>query len=296
MRKITATVCSHFEGRLIKDFLREELGFSSSLIKRVKFGGVFVNEKNVHMRQILNTGDTVSVNFAEEESPHVAPVNQKITVLYEDEYILAVDKPQNMPTHPSRYNSLVTLAETVRAYIGRPFVFRAITRLDRDTSGIVLIAKDQLTASILSADMKASKFEKQYCAILARAPEACEGVVDAPIEREAPNSIKRTVREDGKPSFTRYRISGILPDGRAICYLTPITGRTHQIRVHMAHIGAPLYNDFLYGKRVNDGSYFLRCCKLSFLHPYTRERITVSTSAFEDVKKTAAEEISVDFN
>ena len=157
MRKITQQVEDDFDGRLIKDFLRLKLSFSVTLIKKVKFGGVFVNGENVHMRHLLSANDLVEVYLPTEDSAHVLPINEPLTVLYEDEYILAVDKPTNMPTHPSKYNSLTTLANLVRAYVGEQFVFRAITRLDRDTSGIVLIAKDQISAAALSQDMKDGK-------------------------------------------------------------------------------------------------------------------------------------------
>ena len=274
MDKISEFVDREFDGRLIKDFLRIRLALSATLIKKVKFGGVFVNGEVVTMRKALSEGDNVEVILPTEDSEFVAPVAEPLTVLYEDEYILAVDKPINMPTHPSKYNSLVTLANLVRAYIGAPFVFRAITRLDRDTSGIVLIAKDQISASRLSAEMKAGKIEKIYTAILKSAPSEREGVIDAPIEREAPESIKRIVREDGKKAITKYRVTEIFPDGKAMCEVIPITGRTHQIRVHMAHIGSPLDEDFLYG--VSTGkTYFLRCTSLSFTHPKTNEKITI---------------------
>ena len=275
MNRITETVDADFDGKLIKDFLRMRLGLSATLIKKVKFGGVFVNGENVHMRKILSSGDNVEVILPSEDSEFVTPVDEPLTILYEDEYILAVDKPTNMPTHPSKYNSLVTLANLVRAYIGKEFVFRAITRLDRDTSGIVLIAKDQISAANLSAQMKSGKIEKTYTAILSAAPKEPTGTIDAPIEREAPDSIKRIVRADGKRAITKYRLKEILPDGRAICELTPITGRTHQIRVHMAHIGCPLDCDFLYGER-GEGTYSLRCTSLSFLHLKTKEKITIN--------------------
>ena len=276
MSEILETVGEDFAGRLIKDFLRQKLSLSVTLIKKVKFGGVFVNGEVVTMRRLLCAGDKVRVVLPiGEESEHVEPIDMPLTVLYEDEYILAVDKPINMPTHPSRYNSLVTLANLVRSYIGKSFVFRAITRLDRDTSGIVLIAKDQRTAARLSEEMKRGRIEKTYEALLSKTPEKLVGEIDAPIEREAPDSIKRIVREDGKSALTRYEVKEILPDGRAVCRVNPITGRTHQIRVHMAHIGAPLYADFLYGERIEGENYSLRCVSLSFLHPYTNEKITI---------------------
>jgi 23S rRNA pseudouridine1911/1915/1917 synthase len=275
MRSLSATVGEDFDGRLIKDFLRSSLSRSATLIKKVKFGGVFVGGECVTMRRILKSGDTVEVHIPEEDSEHIIPIDEPLTVLYEDEYILAADKPTNMPTHPSRYNSLTTLANVVRAYIGKEFVFRAITRLDRDTSGIVLIAKDPISAAELSAQMKRGEIEKTYTAILECSPKESEGIIDAPIEREAPDSIKRIVRHDGKRAITKYKVTELLPDGRAICEVVPITGRTHQIRVHMAHIGSPLDKDFLYGKRIDGECYSLRCTRLSFLHPKTKKPITI---------------------
>ena len=275
MDKICESVREDFDGRLIKDFLRIKLGLSATLIKKVKFGGVSVNGEVVTMRKTLKNGDAVEILLPKEDSEFVTPVAEPLSVIYEDSYILAVDKPINMPTHPSKYNSLVTLANLVRAYIGDAFVFRAITRLDRDTSGIVLIAKDQISASLLSAEMKAGRIEKTYTAVLSKAPKNLSGTIDAPIEREAPESIKRIVRDDGKRAVTKYIVKEILPDGRAVCEVTPITGRTHQIRVHMAYIGCPLENDFLYGER-GEGTYSLRCTSLSFIHPKTKEKITIN--------------------
>ena len=274
MKILSERVGEDFEGRLIKDFLRIKLSLSMTLIKKVKFGGVSVNGEVVTMRKLLSAGDLVEVRLPKEDSEFVTPVNEPLTVLYEDEYILLVDKPINMPTHPSKYNSLVTLANLVRAYVGEEFVFRAITRLDRDTSGIVLIAKDQISADALSREMKEGKIEKTYTAILQSTPSESSGIIDAPIEREAPDSIKRIVREDGKSAVTKYKVTELLPDGRAVCEVTPITGRTHQIRVHMAYIGCPLENDFLYGNR-GEGTYSLRCTALSFIHPKTNKKITV---------------------
>ena len=257
-------------GSLIKDFLRK-IGLSVTLIKKVKYGGVSVNGTAVTMRHRIKGGDKIEVSLPEEASENVEPKNIPIRVLYEDSQILVVDKPKNMPTHPSRANSLPTLAEAVAYYVGSPFVFRAVNRLDRDTSGIVLIAKNQFAASKLSEDMKSGKFEKYYSALLSKAPENKKGIIDAPITREEEGSILRVVREDGKRAVTEYEVAKIYDDGRARVNIRLYTGRTHQIRVHFAHIGAPLYADFLYGERVEGEDYDLRCSRLVFPHPVSRK-------------------------
>ena len=261
----------------IRDYLKSRLGFSTSLIGKVKYDGVILNGNAVHMRAMVKNGDVIDVILPEEESDNIEPMDIPLDVVYEDEYILAVNKPINMPVHPARGNHLPTLANAVRAYIGHPFVFRAVNRLDRDTSGIVLIAKDRIAGAKLYAAMKEKKFDKVYIAKSVGVPEPHHGFVNAPIAREAEGSILRVVREDGKESLTEYNVISIDENGNATLKVIPHTGRTHQIRVHMAHIGHPLIGDFLYGERIDNRTYSLHCSSLTFRHPITNETITVKT-------------------
>ncbi len=276
MKKYTFTAEELKNEIKIREFLKHQ-GFSTSLIADVKVGGVFINGENVHMRATVKNGDKIEVLLPEEEGSKIGKSDLPLDIVYEDEYILAVNKPKNMPVHPSRGNSLPTLAECVMAYYGESFVFRAVNRLDRDTSGLVLIAKDPLTAAIMCREIKMGNLKKKYTALLANTPRELQGEIDAPIERETEGNMKRTVLPGGKSSFTKYEVKNMLPDGRAIAEIEPITGRTHQIRVHMAYIGAPLYNDFLYGEKVADGTYFLHCGELKFTHPITKEQITLKS-------------------
>ncbi len=260
----------------IRDYLTRRLGFSASLIGKVKYDNVILNGTPVHMRAMVKNGDLIEVRFPEEESAHIPPIDIPLDILYEDEYILVVNKPRNMPIHPSRGNSLPTLANAVRAYFDAPFVFRSITRLDRDTSGIVLIAKDQLSASRLSKAMREGRFTKKYLARVVGKPIPERGRIDAPIERERECEMRRVVRKSGKPSVTEYEVLSVDACGNALVLVTPITGRTHQIRVHMQYIGHPLLNDFLYGTVTDGETYRLHCTSLTFPHPETNEYITVS--------------------
>ena len=271
---LSLSVSAEFDGRCIKEFLRGPMHISATLLKKVKYGGVTVNRKTVTMRATVQEGDAVEVTLPSETSEGIEPVRAEIRVVYEDEHLLVVSKPTNMPIHPSRGNHLTTLANTVMAYMGDDFVFRAVNRLDRDTAGLVIIAKNQYSAGILSEDMKAGRFEKRYTALLSRAPQIREGIIDAPIERECDGNVKRCVRDDGKRAVTEYRITDVLSDGRAVCKILLHTGRTHQIRVHMAHIGAPLWADFLYGERIEGESYSLTADELTITHPVSRKQMT----------------------
>jgi 23S rRNA pseudouridine1911/1915/1917 synthase len=259
----------------IRDYLKRRIGLSTSLIAQVKYDNVLLNGEIVYMRATVKNGDTILINLPEEESENIEPIDVPIDIIYEDEYLIAVNKPRNMPVHPSRGNHLPTVANAIRHYIGHPFVFRAINRLDRDTSGIVLIAKDRLSGAKLYQAMKNRRFGKTYVAIVEGVPRESHGIINAPIAREAEGEIKRTVRSDGKEAVTEYELVETFGNNTSKVKVTLHTGRTHQIRVHMAYIGHPLVNDFLYGTR-GDETYFLHCDSLSFPHPFDDKIITIT--------------------
>ena len=251
-------------------------GISVTLLKKVKFGGILLNGNVVTVRAILSVGDEVLVVTPEEKSEGIPPMDIPLKIAYEDEYILVVDKPKNMPTHPSKGNNLPTLANAVMWHYGGNFVFRSINRLDRDTSGLVIIGKNQLVAGKLSESMKRGEFRKFYECIVEGVPTPSAGLIDEPIERECEGSIKRVVREDGKKALTEYTVIETF-ENASKCLVRLHTGRTHQIRVHMAHIGHPLVGDFLYGNK-DSGDFHLRCIKIDFPHPITKESLSISAS------------------
>ena len=257
---------------LMRDYLRF-IGLSRRQATAIKGRGIFLNGALVTVRAKIKRGDKIEIRISEGKASDIPGYDMPIKILYEDDDILAVDKPTNMPTHPSKGNSLPTLANLVMAHYNQSFVFRAITRLDRDTSGIVLIAKNPLSANMLSALVKQSKIRKTYIARLCGVPKERSGRIDAPIRRECEGSIKRVIAEDGKRAVTDYEVIETF-DGGCICRFHPITGRTHQIRLHAAYIGCPLRNDFLYGEDI-DGSSFLRCVRLEFTHPMTGKEIVI---------------------
>ncbi len=272
--------------RLVREILQRDLSLSVNAIKKVKRGGLFVDGRAVTVRYILQEGEILKVSFPEEGGSDIVPREMPLDIVYEDEYLLCINKPPNMPVHPCRGNHLPTLAEGVMFYLGEGFVFRAVNRLDRDTSGIVLIAKDADTAYRLGEQLKRGEVEKEYLALCLGIPSPECGTIDAPIVREKEGDIRRVIREDGKRAITHYSLLSV----RTLCEQTvsvlrvvPITGRTHQIRVHLSHIGIPLLYDFLYGERVEGKHYYLHCEKLRFTHPFTKEKIEMIAPANFDL-------------
>ena len=258
-------------GRL-SSFLKEEMKMSTGLMNRLKWQDrIFVNGAPQHTDFAVRSGDVITVALDEPEPDYPAE-DGELVILYEDAHMLAVDKPAGMLIHPSRSQNTGTLANFVLGYYrrtGQNSAFHPVTRLDRDTFGIVLLAKNSHIHSLLqAADVK-----KTYHALTLGGPAGDAGVIDAPIARRPLPSLLREVRADGKPSVTEYRV---LERKEKLCKLTlrPVTGRTHQLRVHCAHMGWPIIGDPQYGtgeSRFGLESQRLCARSLEFTHPITGE-------------------------
>ena len=270
-------------GRL-SGFLRNEMAMSAGLVNRLKWQNkIFVNGKPEHNDYAVQPGDVITAAL-DEETPSYPPEDGPLTIIYEDEHILAVDKPAGMLIHPSRATMTGTLANRVLAHYqktGQSCAFHPLTRLDRDTFGIVLIAKNSHIHMLLS---EKQKVEKTYEARVFGVPEASEGEIDAPIARRPLPSLLRYVNQEGKPSLTRYKV--LSTDGvTSLLSLQPITGRTHQLRVHCAYMGFPILGDPQYGTAesqkfsAENGIAGQRLCArtLSFLHPITGAPMTLNS-------------------
>jgi len=232
------------EGRL-SSFLRGELHMSSSLMNKLKWGdGIRVNGQPQRTNYPVRPGDVITVQL-DEEIPEYPAQDGPLTILYEDGYLLAVDKPTGMLIHPSRSCDSGTLANFVLGYYrktGQNSAFHPMTRLDRDTFGVVLLAKNAHVHRLLQqCDLR-----KTYHAITVGGPVSDAGVIDAPIARRPLPSLLRFVSPEGKTSLTEYRV---LARTEKLCKLElrPVTGRTHQLRVHCAHMGFPILGDPQYG-------------------------------------------------
>lgn len=283
MRKTEFFITDEYNGKAVGDILKGAMGISSRLSTVLKrSGGILLDGKCVTVREKVLTGQTLTLEIREEApSENIVPVDMPLEILFDDEDILAVSKPHNMPIHPSAYNYDNTLGNAVMHHFrSTPFVYRPITRLDRDTTGVVLIAKNKLSAALLTDLMEQKQIKKTYVALLGAIPVPLCGTVEAPIGRCEDSVIKRKVSPDGKYALTHYEVIKINPDGTCVARLNPVTGRTHQIRVHMAHIGCPLMYDFLYGKEEEGKHFILHCESLELPHPITGERIVI-TSEFK---------------
>lgn len=268
-------------GRLLK-----RLGYSRASVIKLKYGdGLFLNGAHIRTVDRVRTGDTLSVCFR--ESSDAEPnASLQAGILYDDEDIVVFDKPAGMPVHRSNGHNDDTL-ENLYAALYPGMSFHAVSRLDRNTSGIVVTAKNKFTASKLMSDSRFRPRKLYYTVIPGGFTEkhGSEGVIDAPIARESESIIKRTVRGDGDPARTEYRVIGA-SDKAEFLEISLVTGRTHQIRVHFSYLGFPLLGDDLYGGDCSlIGRQALHCGRAEFPHPVTGQPVSLTASLPVDMSR-----------
>ena len=284
MKKLNIVVDNCLDGKTIKYVLEKHLLLSDSLISDLKKGEfIFVNGAHATVRKIVASDDEIQIIIPEVNQNEIIAENGFLDVIYEDDDIIAVNKPAGMPTHPSRYHVTGTLANLVCGYLGEEFVFRSITRLDKDTTGVVLIAKNRYSAEMLNRQMRQNSIKKEYFAI-------CEGqiskeiTIEVGIKKESERGIKRIVSPDGQYALT-YCYPLKEENGLTLVKVIPKTGRTHQIRVHLAYNGNPLYGDYLYGSEIDGVRTMLHCKSLTFTHPCTDAEMNIVAKVPEDFTK-----------
>ena len=270
------------EGRL-SSFLRGELKMSSSLMNKLKWGdSLRVNGIPQRTNYPVYPGDVITVKLDEEE-PEYPAEDGPLTILYEDDWLLAVEKPAGVLIHPSRSRFYGTLANFVYGYYrrtGQQSAFHPMTRLDRDTFGIVLLAKNAHVHTLLQS----GKVKKTYHALVWGSPERDTGVIDAPIARRPLPSLLRFISPEGKPSVTEYRVLE-RTDGFCKLELQPITGRTHQLRLHCQYLGFPILGDPQYNspesQALSEGFGLTHQClcakRLELDHPITGQPMTLES-------------------
>ena len=270
----------------LSTFLHRELRCSSSFINKNKWlQGFYVNGVSQRTNFLVQPGDEIRVPIVEPKPDYPAQ-HRPLEILYEDEAVIAIDKPVGMLMHPSFHRNTDTLANYLVGYYERtdqPCAVHPVSRLDRDTFGVVLLAKNAYTHAILFEDMKAGRIRKTYHALTWGAPVERTGIIDQPIGRLPKPSLLRQVDPMGQEALTRYRVLERDGDGCARLELQPITGRTHQLRVHCAHNGFPILGDPQYGSEAartesrRRGLTYQQLCAVSitFPHPMNGEQKTV---------------------
>jgi 23S rRNA pseudouridine1911/1915/1917 synthase len=285
-----------YDGTTVREFVKNTLGLSRGILTRLKNinGGITRNGKQVTVRAVLCAGDTLTLALEDNISDvneFIVPRSLPLDIIYEDDDIVAVNKPSAMPTHPSLGHSDDSLANALVYYYaskGVPFVFRAVNRLDSGTSGIVLVAKNRLAAYKLSRQLINGSVVKYYTAVVSGILPSDGGDIIEYIRRKNDSIILREVCSDsgegGAYARTVYTTLAV-SDKYSIADVAPKTGRCHQIRVHFAHIGHPLVGDFLYGSENQEGMTHqaLHARYLAFTQPSSGEHITLEAPPPPDI-------------
>ncbi len=284
-RLISYNVEEDYDGENVYKFLREKAKISYRLLKSLKQipKGIMLNGEHIRTVDIIHTGDVLSVDIPCPES-EIEPVEMPLEILYEDSDLLIINKDPFIACHPTHNHQGDTLANAVAYYLkskNKNSVFRAVGRLDKGTSGIVICALNKHCAAMIPGNV-----EKEYLAIINGKPDK-QGTINAPIYRPDPMKTIRAVGESGDFAVTHWTVIK-QNNEKALARINLETGRTHQIRVHFAHIGMPLVGDSLYGTDPDGyGHQMLHCHMVSFIHPVSKEKITINAPMPEDMQRIA---------
>ena len=280
----TYTVTPEESGKRLREVLRTGMRLSGTAMKSAKWNGeILRNGERAFVDVRVEAGDRIEVRLPEDEPVYVpAPYELALRIPWEDECLMVADKPAPLASQSSRNHPGDSLENAVYSYLGCPenYVYRPVNRLDKGTSGLMVIAKDGHTQDLLQRMLHGSDFRREYLALTEGIPDPREGVLDAPIRKADGATIRREISPDGKPARTLYRVVEEREDGRALVRLRLETGRTHQIRVHLAAAGCPVCGDFLYGTELPDefpGRFALHSAYLRLRHPLTGEIIELTS-------------------
>ena len=284
-RTLRFTVPPDGEGKRARAFMQGELGLSAGLVTRLKHreNSVRINGAAARTIDVLHAGDVLEVDVGDAKAGAFSPGGAGLDVLWEDEDILIINKPANVAVHGRSDRHEPTVGAMVAAYLGTNAPFHPVNRLDRGTTGVMCAAKTGYMHDRLRRILHTEAFRREYLAVCAGVPPQREGVVDAPIAR-AGEEKRFCVDPEGAPSLTLYELLREW-NGRSLLLARPETGRTHQIRVHLASIGCPLVGDRLYGRACREiDRPALHSAALRLVHPLTGELISVSAPVPEDMR------------
>lgn len=288
---INQIIESEFKGKKLRDYLKFDLKLSSRMIKNLaKNNLVFINRKASRMDYILKGGERLTINLDKEESQNIKPVKMDLTVVFEDDSLIVLDKPPFMVVHPTKSHQEDTLANGLLYYFNEHkdnSIVRFVSRLDMNTSGLIIVAKNQFTHSYFARLKDEDKIIKEYIAITEGEYGVSSGTINLPISKEALENFRREVRDDGQIAITHFNVLELL-DGYSVVKFRLETGRTHQIRVHSSSIGHPLVNDVLYGGKSLGTALdrqFLHASFLKFIHPMTGNILELHSDIPIDMKE-----------
>lgn len=289
--KLNFIVDEQSKGIKLKEYLKFKMKLSGRMIRlAAREGRILINGKRTNLIHILNTGDSIDIFIARDESQNIEPEKMNIDVVYEDEDIIVLNKQSGIVVHPTKRHPNGTIANGLMNYYkekNENCIVRLVSRLDMDTSGLLLLAKNQFAHMALARDMNLDCFQKEYLAVVHGNLIDKTGTINEPIYRPLDDSVKRIVDIRGQESITHYEVLNSFKNGDVV-RLRLETGRTHQIRVHLTHLGHPLFGDSLYCNN-DDAGYILRqalhACKLTFPHPKTREIMKIEIDLPSDMKK-----------
>lgn len=289
-RTFNYTITSEYSGKTVERYLKDVHSYSSKLIRTIRrtSDGILKNNERAYTIHKLSSGDILTINIDEPPSETIEPVRLDLDIVYEDEDIMIIDKPPGMPSQPSADNRTNSVANAVIYYFlnkGIGMAYHAVNRLDKDTSGLMAIAKNPYVHAVLADKLHTNDFFRKYICLVHGVAEN-SGTVDIPIGRKEGSAIERTVAENGQRAVTHYRKIGEYGDF-SLLEIVLETGRTHQIRVHMSYIGHPLVGDFLYGEEERDFAprQMLHSAYMSFTHPVSGEKAEFISSIPADMEK-----------
>ena len=277
----------HFDN--VKEVLKTKFEISDRLLLKLKSNNkIFLNSKPINIKAPVNSNDVVEIMLDfDEDNNNIVPSKIELNILFEDDYLLVLNKPAGFPIHPSINHYEDSISNGVRYYfdsIGLKKKIRPVNRLDKDTSGIVIFAKNEYIQECLVRQMKRNEFVKEYIAICDGVFENKSGVVNVPIARKENSIIERCVDNSGDNAVTYF---DVIKSNKSlsVVHLKLETGRTHQIRVHMAYLGHPILGDTLYGKSSNlINRQALHSYKISFIHPINHEKIELTAPLYYDME------------
>ena len=289
----TVIIQPEMEGKSIRSIALSAIGMSSGQFKRAKFqGSITLDGQRVTADVRVKAGQTLALFVPEVSGSQPRALQMPLSIVYEDDFFWVIDKPAPLPSAPSMNRDTPTLENALFAHLGEPesFVYRPVNRLDKGTSGLMIVAKDAHVQYLLQQMLHTEDFIREYVAVVDGVLPQDEGLINLPIAKADGATVRREVREDGKEARTSYRV--LHKGQRSVVRLKLDTGRTHQIRVHMAHFGCPVTGDFLYGTELPEelpGRFALHSAMIRLKHPVTGVWLQAESGMPEGIRKLVPE-------